>query len=393
MSFPRPAWMSALQSAFATRNLVWLQGVRRVGKTLLAAQLPEATVLDCELPSHRAAVADPEAFLRSMAGTTVVLDEVHRLENPSEILKIAADHHPTVRVLATGSSTLGASPLFRDTLVGRKRDVWLTPMLAADVAAAGDFGWDRRMLHGGLPGFFLASSPDPRDYADWLDGYWSKDIQALFRLERRSAFLQFAELLMTNSGGIFDATRYATACRVSRTTISNYLGILEATFLVQVIRPFASRRQAEIVAAPKVFSFDSGFVCWARGIGQLRQDDRGNLWEHLVLNEIQGVLQHRDVHYWRDKAGHEIDFVLPARDGAAIAIECKWRGGEADLGNLRIFRRAYPNGRNFLVASDADPPFTRQVDDAVVEFVSLPRLRQALAASEPSPLAAENMTG
>ena len=383
MPFPRPTWLADLNAAFAARNIVWLQGVRRVGKTHLASQLPDAAVFDCELPSHRAALLDPEAFLRGMAGRTVVIDEIHRLDNPSEILKIAADYHPNLRLLATGSSTLGASALFRDTLAGRKRDVWLTPMLAADVAASGAVGWDRRMLHGGLPGFFLADTPEAREYADWLDAYWSKDILALFRLERRAAFLQFCELLMANSGGIFDATRYAKACGVSRGTIANYFAILEATLITQVVRPFTSRRQAEIVAAPKVFAFDSGFVCWARGISQLRQDDRGNLWEQLVLNELCGVLQRQAIHYWRDKAGHEVDFVVPARDGSVLAVECKWRGEQADLGNLRIFRKSYPAGRNLVVTSDADPPFTRQLGGAHVEFVALAQLRGVVAGPVP----------
>ena len=57
-----------------------------------------------------------------------VLDEIHRLPNPSELLKIAADHYPDIRILSTGSSTLGASARFRDTLAGRKQEVWLTPM-------------------------------------------------------------------------------------------------------------------------------------------------------------------------------------------------------------------------------------------------------------------------
>lgn len=53
----------------------------------------------------------------------VVLDEIHRLANPSEVLKIAADHFPRVRVIATDTSTLAAKDKFNDTLAGRKREV------------------------------------------------------------------------------------------------------------------------------------------------------------------------------------------------------------------------------------------------------------------------------
>lgn len=55
-----------------------------------------------------------------MGNRRVVLDEIHRLPNPAEFLKIAADHYPHVKVLATGSSTLSATTKFRDTLTGRK---------------------------------------------------------------------------------------------------------------------------------------------------------------------------------------------------------------------------------------------------------------------------------
>ncbi len=89
--------------------------------------------LDCELPSVRRRLEDPESFLEERRGATVVLDEIHRLPDAAQLLKLAADHFPTTRVLATGSSTLGASARFRDTLAGRKREVWLTPMVHADL--------------------------------------------------------------------------------------------------------------------------------------------------------------------------------------------------------------------------------------------------------------------
>ena len=110
-------------------------------------------------------------------------------------------------------------------------------------------------------------------------------------------------MLVAQSGGIFEATRFAALCEVSRTTISNYLKVLEATFVAHVVRPFSIHRPTEIVAAPKVFAFDTGFVCYFREWYELRAEDLGTLWEHLVLNEMQANLQTREVNYWRDKRG------------------------------------------------------------------------------------------
>lgn len=118
-------------------------------------------------------------FSARLRGRRIVLDEVHRLANPSELLKIAADHFPDVQILATGSSTLEATAKFRDTLTGRKETVWLTPMLLADIEEFGGSGLERRFLHGGLPPFYLADEPPARELQEWMDAYWAKDVQEL----------------------------------------------------------------------------------------------------------------------------------------------------------------------------------------------------------------------
>jgi len=378
----RPEWMRRIEDAFQDRSVVWLKGVRRVGKTVLCRSLPEAEYYDCELPRTRRLLDDPEGFLRGVRGTRIVLDEVHRLANPSELLKIAADHYPDVQILATGSSTLGASSKFRDTLTGRKRTVWLTPMTLDDLGAfeRGDLG--HRLLRGGLPPFFLADELPETDYQEWLDSYWAKDIQELFRLERRASFQRLFELLATQSGGIFEATRFAGPCEISRQTVTNYLAVLEATLVAHVVRPFSTRRSTELVSAPKVYAFDTGFVCFARGWRELRPDDFGILWEHLVLNEIQAMRLSQQIHYWRDKNKHEVDFIVRRRGCPPDAIECKWTAEETDLRNLRAFRRRYPNGRNLVVASDVDRPHSRTVGGIEVRFVSLRELIRQLRQPE-----------
>jgi len=368
--------------------VLWLAGVRRAGKTCLCQSLDDIEYFDCELPRTRRLLDDPEGFLEELRGRRIVLDEVHRLANPSELLKIAADHFPDTPVLATGSSTLDATAKFRDTLAGRKETVWLTPMLAPDLEDFGQPELRHRFLRGGLPPFFLAGEVPERDFQEWIDAYWAKDIQELFRLERRSSFQRFTELLLTQSGGMFEATRFAAPCEVSRQTITNYLAALEATFVVQVVRPYSTHRSTEIVAAPKVFGFDTGFVCYHRGWDTLRPDDLGVLWEHFVLNEIQGRLQHRALRYWRNKHGAEVDFVLERRGGPPIAIECTWTAAGFSPSGLLAFRRLYPGGESFVVAPDVTVPYTRTVAGVSVQFVSLETLiarlmTQPLAGSGP----------
>jgi predicted AAA+ superfamily ATPase len=364
----RRFWLERLEKQWERRSIIWLAGVRRVGKTFLARSASEVEYFDCELPRVRRGMDDPEAFLSGLRAKRVVLDEVHRLSNPSELLKIAADHFPTVRVLATGSSTLGATRKFRDTLAGRKAELWLTPMVEADLLDFRQPDVRHRLLQGGLPPYFLSAESPEREFQDWIDAYWAKDIQELFRLERRQSFQRFLELLLAQSGGMFEATRFAAESEVSRTTIGNYLRVLEETFVVHVVRPFSSRRSTEIVGAPKVYGFDTGFVCAQRGWRELRGEDLGQLWEHYVLNELHAQTQSRSVFYWRDKRGHEVDFVWAQRGRAPLGIECKWSAKSAGLENLAAFLRMYPQAQGFVVTTNAEPGFTRECEGRPVRF-------------------------
>jgi len=367
-------WLDRIESSWRHRSVIWLRGVRRTGKTTLVQTLPEIEYFDCELPRVRRLMEEPEAFLQSLVGKRIVLDEIHRLPNPSELLKIAADHFPTVRVVATGSSTLGASSRFRDTLAGRKSELWLTPMIQFDLSYFANENLPHRLLRGGLPPFFLSAELPERDFQEWMDAYWAKDIQELFRLERRVSFQRFAELLLAQSGGIFEATKFAAPCEVSRTTVSNYLGALEATSVALVLRPFSTRRANEIISAPKVYGFDTGFVCAYRGWTSLRTEDLGRLWEHYVLNELTAQFQTSGLRYWRDKQGHEVDLIWLSRKGKLLAIECKWSARDFDPANFLVFARAYPKAELFVTTTDANPSFARELDGKRVQFVTLEQL-------------------
>lgn len=373
----RNFWLKKIEDAWKRRSIIWLSGVRRVGKTFLCKSVLDVEYFDCELPSTRRMLEDPESFFKDLKAKKVVFDEIHRLQNPSELLKIAADHYPELKIMATGSSTLGASKKFKDTLLGRKIEIWLTPMTLKDMDDFRNTDIKHRLHAGGLPPFFMSEELTERDFQEWLDAYWAKDIVELFRLERRFSFLRFSELIFIHSGGIFEATKFARPCEVSRTTITNYLSVLEATYIAYVVRPFSTYKATEIISAPKVYAFDTGFVCHYRGWNELRPEDFGSLWEHFVLNELLAHLGRSNIRYWRDKQGHEIDFVV-LKGGKPFAIECKWNVEEFEIKNLKIFRRLYPEGDNFVISRNLTRPYSRDYDGIEVRFLPLENLSDFL---------------
>lgn len=380
----RPWWEARIRALWERKPIVWLSGVRRAGKTVLCKSLEGVQYYDCELPSVRREMEDPESFLRAANGKFLALDEIHRLDDPALLLKIAADHFPDVHIVATGSSTLGASAKFRDTLAGRKAELQLTPLCEADSNFPQYSDRTRRFLHGGLPGFFLSDMRDDRDYSEWMEAFWARDILELFRLERRSSFLKFAELLMAQSGGRFNAASFAASCGVSRPTIMNYLAILEATHLVLVVRPYHGGAAKEIVATPCVYAFDTGFVAWAQGLHEIPAKEKGFFWEHLVLNELDAILQGSpSIMHWRDKEGHEVDFVLAPRGAPPIAIEAKWSADAFEPEGMQAFRALHPGIVNLVVSANVDQPFEREIKGLAVTFCPLSALANLKTGSDP----------
>jgi uncharacterized protein len=90
----RPFWLKRMDLAWRHVPILWLTGVRRAGKTVLARSLPGAAFVNCDLPSSAARLEDPERFFRALNAPMLILDEVHQLPDPSRLLKIAADAFP-----------------------------------------------------------------------------------------------------------------------------------------------------------------------------------------------------------------------------------------------------------------------------------------------------------
>jgi predicted AAA+ superfamily ATPase len=364
----RPFWSQQIAEAWRRRPVVWLSGARRVGKTTLARMIEPATFLNCDLPSVGRRLADPEAFFADVdTAGPVVFDEIHRLEDPSGVLKIAADEHPRLRVLATGSSTLTATRKFRDSLTGRKSTIYLPPILWSECCREFRIkNLDRRLLHGGLPEPLLARDKDPAFFSEWIDSYYARDIQELFRVRNRVGFLRLFGLLLMQSGGLADFSSLARDSELSRPTVMAHVEALSIAHAIFLVSPFAGGGRREIVRRPKVYGFDTGFVTFVKGWESIREDDRGLLWEHLVLDELRARVDERTIGYWRDKSGRELDFVVKRPRGEVDVYECKVNPDNFDPAGLRVFRSQYPRGKNFVTGPWIEIPYDRRYGDLAV---------------------------
>ena len=374
--YKRPFWIQRIEQAWKNRSIVWLSGVRRVGKTTLARMLPDTVYLNCDLPSVCRMLTDPEFFYDGLGkGATVVFDEVHRLEEPSRLLKIAADVYPHLKMLATGSSTLVASRKFRDSLTGRKYMIYLPPVLWMEcLSEFGITGLDRRMLHGGLPEPLLSPKKETAFFSEWMDSFYARDIQELFSIRNRTGFMKLLHLLMRQSGGFIDYTNLAQLSELSRPTVKAHVEVMCIAHAVFLLPPFHGGGRREITQRPKCYTFDTGFVTFAKGWDSIREEDRGLLWEHLVLDTLRTGMDYRTIYYWRDKSGREVDFVMKGSGQQVDTVECKINPDRFDFNSLAVFRANYPEGKNYVVSPVVKTPYQQRFGKLVVRYCNVNHL-------------------
>jgi uncharacterized protein len=96
------------------------------------------------------------------------------------------------------------------------------------------------------------------------------------------------------------------------------------------------------------------------------------------LNELQAHLQTRRIGYWRDKRGHEIDFVLAQRGKTPLTLECKWSADDVDLTNLKAFALRYPKADLRVVAQDMDRSYQSRTDAFTLTYCGIKTLLASL---------------
>jgi len=369
----RPFWIQRIYQAWEKRPIVWLSGVRRAGKTTLAQMFPRAAYQNCDLPSVGRQLFDPESFYDSLdKGTIVIFDEIHRLEDPSRLLKISADAYPHLKVLATGSSTLAATKKFRDSLTGRKHMIYLSPVLWSE--CTGNFNikqLHRRLLHGGLPEPLLSETKDAAFFSEWMDSFYARDIQELFGIRNRTGFMKLLHLLLRQSGSLIDYTNLARLSDLSRHTVKAHIEAMSITHAVFLLPPFQGGGRREITRRPKCYSFDTGFVTFVKGWDSIREDDCSLLWEHLVLDILRTVVDDHNLLYWRDKSGREVDFVIKGGREQVDAVECKINPDHFDPAHLAVFRSLYSKGRNYVLSPNIKSSYQRHYGKLQVDFISI----------------------
>lgn len=349
---PRPRLLEpTLLDRLRRFPVVVLTGARQTGKTTLVQSFAGAAErrflsLDSLAVLDRAR-RQPEVLVQE--GPRLTLDEVQRVPELMLVIKQAVDRDRRPgRFLLTGSANLLLLGMISESLAGRAVHLVLRPMTEREkraeptppswgalLAAAGPaealravgaprvLDWRAAALAGGLPPAALADGPVDRTlwFEGYVDTYVQRDLRQLAQVGDLSAFLRLVQLAALRNGGLLNHAELGRDAGLPRTTAQRWLSILEASFLVTLLLPFAEAKAKRLIKTPKLYVGDTGLGLYLADIDDAEALDRshaaGTWLEALVLNDLlawrETEVRKPAIHFRRSVTGEEVDFVIEHR--------------------------------------------------------------------------------
>jgi uncharacterized protein len=357
-----------------TRKMVILTGARQVGKTTLSRQLvlqmPGSVYLNYDVAADRAII-----LAQAWPGRAplLVFDEIHKMPDWKHWLKGVFDGRwqgdtksASQQILVTGSARMDTFRQTGESLAGRYFSHRLHPISVREWCAHTSATPDAAMLHllsrGGFPEPCLAAHES--DAQRWRNTYFTdmlrEDLVEFSRIREVNAMRMFAQMLRQRVGSPLSLASMARDMNVSPKTLATYLDILEALFIVFVVRPWSHNIARATVLQPKVYFYDTGLV----------QGDEGLRFENLVATHLLKVAhwqtdslgQPTGLHYIRTKDGAEVDFALSddsqSEPTLTHLIECKIADTAIHKALVR-FSAEHPQASSAQIVRDLAQPQER----------------------------------
>lgn len=323
---------NVITEAAACFSVISVTGPRQSGKsTMLKHLFPTFKKFSLkDLNVRDFAQNDPVAFL-NQTNEGMFIDEVQKVPDLLEYIQGIVDDNPDRKFLLTGSSNFELLKGLSESLPGRAGVFELQPMSfveARQQLAGKDIN---TMLFEGLYPAICAGKNKARFfYPSYVKTYLEKDVRDLLQIQNQLQFARFMKLCAARVGSLFNASEVANEVGVDSKTITRWLSVLQASYLVTLLPPYFQNVSKRLVKTPKLYFNDPGLACYLLDIETETQLDRdkmrGAIFENYVVME---VVKHRlnqgregGVYFYRDSNQNEVDILLK-QEGELTAIEVK----------------------------------------------------------------------
>ncbi len=384
MNFYNRDILHSLQQHLNRRPVTVITGLRRTGKTTLLKHLlsifpgNNKIYLDLERLDNRELLGEKNydniistfraRGLSDKEKMLIAIDEVQLVPGCVSVIKYLYDNYD-IKFIITGSSSYYIKDLFNESLSGRKKVFQLNSLNFSEflkfksIALNSDplsfryfnnaeyqrlnFYYSEYIRFGGLPEVVMAETDDEkRDILnDILGSYLNIDIKNISDIRDQKNLHILLKMLAARVASRLDYSKLASLTGISRTTVTNYINLLEDTFMIFRVPVLSFNPDREIVKAQKVYFTDNGIL------NSLAEAGSGLQFENAVFNQLKfrGTLQ-----YYSLKNGREIDFILNGQ----TAIEVKETGAPQDLKRLELLAGNINLKERYLISRHPIPGLT-----------------------------------
>ncbi len=343
----------AVRDAIADTPVVMVHGPRQAGKSTLVQaigrELNARMVTLDDWNTLDFAQRDPAGFLSAQPGC-LIIDEIQRA--PGLLLAMKADvdrDRRAGRFLLTGSANVLALPKVADSLAGRMEIVDLYPLSEAEIEGRSPQFIDRlfngsspsptacddlisRVSRGGFPEPHLRT-PKRRDawFQSYVRSLLERDVRDLANIEGLTQLPRLLRVLAARSGDTINVAAMSRETGIAATTLTRYLDLLRALFLLVTLPPWTSDRSDQLVKSPKGFVVDTALLLHLLGLDAVGLLSDSHLFNNIVRNfTFMELTKHLDFAQTRAELFHlrtirqrEVDFVIEASDGRIAGIQVR----------------------------------------------------------------------
>jgi predicted AAA+ superfamily ATPase len=298
-----------------------LTGPRQSGKTtFLKNQFPDYEYVNLEnLDVRNFAIEDPKAFLKQF-NQYVIFDEVQRAPQLFSYLQTKEDEDKIMgQYILSGSQNFHLMQNITQSLAGRVALFKLLPFDISEMQAAKWLSDDYavNLQKGFYPAIYDREIPSKVFYSNYIQTYVERDLSDLLQVKDLKQFRKFISLCAARAGQLVNLNSLANECGISQPTAKSWISVLENSYILYQLQPYFSNFNKRITKSSKLYFYDTGLLCH---LLKLNDSDsvrlsslKGSLFENYVINEYVKKNYHnnllRDLWFWRDAAGHEIDLI------------------------------------------------------------------------------------
>ena len=333
---------SILSAKIDFKKAILLLGPRQVGKTTLVRKLAESISSDYlflngdEIHVQNALSNPNLTFLKSYLGSSkvIIVDEAQRIPNVGLTLKLIIDNFSAVQLIVTGSSALELSESINEPLTGRKWEYKLYPLswleLTGTLGLPATLGsLEKYLIFGTYPEVVTQIGNEIDVLNNLATSYLYKDLLNFQGIRKPELLNKILQALAWQVGSEVSFNELSRTVQADKTTVSNYLDLLEKAFIIKKLSPFSRNLRSEISSSRKYFFIDNGIRNAIIGnyAPIASRNDIGGLWENFLISERQKLLSYNSFYgqcyFWRTVRGQEIDYIEEI-DGKIYPFEFKW---------------------------------------------------------------------